>query len=233
MKMTKKKVFASALAVCMIAILSFGTLAWFNATDEVTNTFKVATNENDTDPTFSIKVSETDYETGTETTDGVIYWNVLPGDVIAKNPKIENTGDYDQWIRVSVTMTKANYWKQFGGSLKFTDLFEGSTYGLASNVGNTAEKWLLVANEVVADADGNAVWYLYLNTKLSPKDYVTVFEKVKIDEDFTLEEVLSLGGEFTITVKADALQSDNTGNNAVEAFAKVGWTEGAAFVDKD
>ena len=60
MKMTKKKVFVAALAICLIAIISMGTLAWFNATDDITNNFKVATDENDTDPTFSVKVSETD-----------------------------------------------------------------------------------------------------------------------------------------------------------------------------
>ena len=230
--MTKKKVFVVALAICLIAIISVGTLAWFNATDDVINNFKVATNENDTDPTFTVKVSETGLNNA-ETVDGNTYYNVLPGDVINKDPKITNTGDYTQWIRVSVTMTKANYWKNFGGSLKFTDLFTGSTYGLAANVGNTTEDWLLVENEVAPDANGNAVWYLYLNKELAPNDDEFLFKKVNIDEDFTLEEVETLGGEFSITVKADALQRENTGDNAVAAFDAVGWTAGTAFVDKD
>lgn len=233
MKMTKKKVFVAALAICLVAIISMGTLAWFNATDDITNTFKVATNENDTDPTFSVKVSETDLD-GNETEDGVTYYDVLPGDVIAKDPKITNTGDYAQWIRVTVTMTKANYWQQFGGSLDFTELFVGSTYGSAANAGvDDTHKWLLINNTVTPDADGNAVWYLYLNGVLYPEASEVLFNQVKIDEDFTLDEVLSLGGEFNITVKADALQRDNTGNNAVEAFNNVGWTAGTVFVDKD
>ena len=132
MKMTKKKVFVAALAICLIAIISMGTLAWFNATDDITNNFKVATDENDTDPTFSVKVSETDLD-GNETEDGVTYYNVVPGDVINKDPKITNTGDYTQWIRVSVTMTKADYWKNFGGSLKFTDIFKARTCANASS----------------------------------------------------------------------------------------------------
>ncbi len=231
-KMTKKKVVVIALAVCLIAILSMGTLAWFNANDEITNDFKVATDATVTDPEFSVKVTETALD-GTETADGVTYYNVVPGKVIDKDPKITNTGDYTQWIRVSVTMTKANYWKDFGGSLAFTDIFSGSTYGLAANVGNTAEKWLLVENTATPDANGNAVWYLYLNREFAAGSDEVVFNKVKIDEDFTLDEVLSLGGEFSITVKADALQRDNTGDNAVEAFANVGWTAGTVFVDKD
>jgi predicted ribosomally synthesized peptide with SipW-like signal peptide len=232
MKMTKKKVFVAALAICLIAIISMGTLAWFNATDDITNNFKVATDENDTDPTFSVKVSETDLD-GNETEDGVTYYNVVPGDVINKDPKITNTGDYTQWIRVSVTMTKADYWKNFGGSLKFTDIFEGSTYDYASNVGTATEKWLLVNNAVAPDANGNAVWYLYLNREFAPGSDEVLFTQVKIDEDFTLDEIKSLGSEFSITVKADALQRDNTGDNAVEAFATVGWSAGTEFADKD
>lgn len=232
MKMTKKKVFVAALAICLVAIISMGTLAWFNATDDITNNFKVATNENDTDPTFSVKVSETALD-GTETEDGVTYYGVVPGDVISKDPKITNTGDYTQWIRVSVTMTKANYWKDFGGSLAFTDIFDGSTYGLAANVGTATEKWLLVEDAVEPNVDGTAVWYLYLNREFAAGSDEILFTEVNIDEDFTLDEVMSLGGEFSINVKADALQRDNTGDNAVEAFANVGWTAGNAFVDKD
>ena len=232
MKMTKKKVFVAALAICLVAIISMGTLAWFNATDDITNNFKVATDENDTDPTFSVKVSETALD-GTETEDGVTYYDVVPGDVISKDPKITNTGDYTQWIRVSVTMTKANYWKDFGGSLAFTDIFDGSTYGLAANVGTATEKWLLVEDAVEPNADGTAVWYLYLNREFAAGSDEILFTEVNIDEDFTLDEVMSLGGEFSINVKADALQRDNTGDNAVEAFANVGWTAGTEFVDKD
>lgn len=232
MKLTKKKVFVTAVAISLFAILSMGTLAWFNATDDVTNTFKVATNEEDTDPTFTVEVSETDLD-GEKTLDGVTYYDVVPGDVIEKDPTIKNTGDYTQWIRVSVTMTKANYWSQYGGSLAFTDLFAGSTYGLASNVDTATENWLLVEDAVTPDANGNAVWYLYLNKELAVNEEAVLFEEVNIDEDFTLEEVLALGGEFNITVKADALQKDNTGDNAVEAFTNVGWTAGAAYVDED
>ena len=39
--MNKKKMLAIALAVCLIAILSFSTLAWFTDTEEVKNTFTV------------------------------------------------------------------------------------------------------------------------------------------------------------------------------------------------
>lgn len=232
MSKTKKKVFIIALIICLLAILSMGTMAWFTATDDVTNKFMVATDENITDPAFAVSVTETALD-GTVTDGGVTYYGVQPGDVIEKDPKITNTGDYAQWIRVSVTMTKADSWSEFGGSLKFTDVFSGSTYGLAANVGATNEKWLLVDNIVTPDANGNAVWYLYLNREFMPESDEVLFTEVHIDEDFTLDEVKSFGSEFSINVKAEAVQSANTGNNAVEAFANVGWTEGTAFVDED
>ena len=130
-------------------------------------------------------------------------------------------------------MTKADKWSAYGGSLAFTDVFAGSTYGLASNVGTATEKWLLVEDAVTPNADGNAVWYLYLNREFAPGSDEVLFTQVLIDEDFTLDEVLDLGGEFSVTVKAEAVQRDNTGDNAVEAFATVGWTAGTAFVDED
>lgn len=232
MKLTKKKVFVTAVAISLIAILSMGTLAWFNATDDVTNTFKVATNENDTDPTFKVEVSETDLN-GQKTLDGVTYYDVVPGDTIAKNPTIKNTGDYAQWIRASVTMTKADKWSAYGGSLKFTDVFAGSSYDVVANVATATANWLLVEETATPDANGDAVWYLYLNSELVKDAEAVLFEEVMIDEDFTLEEVMDLGGEFNISVKADALQKDNTGDNAVEAFANVGWTAGSVYVDED
>ena len=48
MKLTKKKVVSIALVVCLIAILSAGTLAWFSDDDAVTNKFFIADSEDDT-----------------------------------------------------------------------------------------------------------------------------------------------------------------------------------------
>ena len=233
MKLTKKKVFLIALAISLVAILSMGTLAWFNATSDITNDFMVATDENDTDPTFTVEVSETGLD-GQPTTTGNKYYDVVPGDVIDKDPTITNTGDYTQWIRVSVTMTEADDWAANGGSLKFTDIFAGSTYGLAADVATSTATWLLVDETVTADATtGEAVWYLYLREELEAGDAVVLFEEVSIEEDFTLDEIMGFGGDFSITVHADALQRDNTGNTAVEAFDNVGWDAGDAFVDTD
>lgn len=227
MKMTKKKVFAIALAICLFAVVSMGTLAWFNDSASITNTFKVATSETDTDPTFSVEVSETDLN-GQKTTEGVTYYDVLPGDTISKNPTVKNTGDYSQWIRVTVTLTKAQGWVDGGGSTKFTDIFAGSTYDLTTNVGNTSNTWLLVSDTTTV-ADDKATWYLYLNKSLSAGDSETLFTTVSIPGAFTQGDMAAFNNEFEVLVSADALQVDNTGANAVAAFSNVNWTDGAAY----
>ena len=68
MKMSKKKVFVTALALCLVAILSLGTLAWFNAADEITNRFMVADSDNDNVPDFSVEVWENEND-GDDTAD--------------------------------------------------------------------------------------------------------------------------------------------------------------------
>jgi len=61
MKMNKKKTLVVSLAVAMIAILSLGTLAWFNDSDTATNKFYVATSDEENvkpDDIFSVDVYE-------------------------------------------------------------------------------------------------------------------------------------------------------------------------------
>ena len=225
----KRRVFVVALAVCLIAILSVGSLAWFNDSKSIENDFKVNTSENDTNPEFSVKVSETDNVADGETATGNTYYNVLPGTVIAKDPKVTNTGDYTQWIRVKVTLSKAQGWIAGGGTLRWTELFEGATYGAANNAAAT-EDWLLVDNTAAVSGD-TATWYLYLNCELVPEATATLFTSVKIPTNFTQQEMAAFNNEFSINVVAEALQRANTGDSAVEAFANVGWTAGTDFQD--
>ena len=104
----KKKLFVAALAICLVAILSMGTLAWFTAQDDVTNKFYIASSD-DTDPDdiFSIDVKE-NTPAGDDDQDGYEYKDVLPNDVLKKEVIVENTGYYDQYVRVTVTVSVAD-----------------------------------------------------------------------------------------------------------------------------
>ena len=220
--MTKKRVFVVALAVCLLAILSVGSLAWFNDSDSITNDFFVGDSTNPNNKEFSVSVTETT---------GNTYYDALPGAPIAKDPKVTNTGDYTQWIRVKVTLSDAEKWAAGGGTLEFTKLFFGSTYGLVTDANSTAA-WLLESETAAVDATADtATWYLYLSDKLTPGEDGTVFTSVKVPENFTQQEMAAFNNDFSITVVAEALQYEHTGDTAYEAFTNVGWTAGTDYQD--
>ena len=87
-------------------------------------------------------------------------------------------------------------------------------------VGFDATKWDNISREY--DAAANTVTYVLYYTEVleSGKD-ITLFEQVKIPESLTVAEAAAFNGGFTITVKAQAVQTENVGNNAFEAFETV------------
>lgn len=97
--MNKKKVLSLALAVCMIAMLSFGTLAYFTDSDKVTNTFTIGSVEIETKEEFTqnsqlIPVSS----------------NATPEDddnFVKKVVSVENTGKNPAYVRTFVAVPKA------------------------------------------------------------------------------------------------------------------------------
>lgn len=215
MKMNKKKVLVTALAVSLIAILSLGTLAWFNAKDEITNTFKVADSDGEGTPDFSVDVWENDPANPTvKDQDGVTYEEIAPGDVLAKNPKVENTGDYDQWVRVYVTFDEWSTIKAACDRLNLTD-------DLRTWLDVDATAWTKGTEApIVAD---NAITYVYYyNYKLVEDGTAVLFNHVSIPEEFEQEDMGYVSGNFTIKVKAEAIQADNNGTTAQEGFAN--WT---------
>ncbi len=211
MKMTKKKVFVTALAVCLIAIISMGTLAWFNASDEITNKFLVADSDGDGTPDFKVDVFETDPETGDKTQDGITYKNIAPGDELAKDPQVCNLGDYDQWIRMYVTFDE---WSVIEAACK--------NQGISADV----SKWLTInetnwiADGYTIDEENDTITYVYyLNRKLTPGTSEILFKTVTIPGEFEQNDMTFASNDFSINIKAEAIQADNTGANAQYAFA--------------
>ena len=232
--MNKKKLFSLALAVIMIAILSFGTLAWFSDDDSVTNNFYIASSD-DTDPDdiFSVDVWENTPD-GDKDQDGYEYKDVLPGDVLKKEVSVENTGYYDQYVRVTVTVSDAAAWmevlKANGAAPKLEQIVEG--YDPNANV------WVGTSREVDAENDTLVYTLYYRNILLGDQesiydnggvhsDVVQVFTAVKIPASMTVEQAAKFESNFQITVKAEAVQTENlgldrsAGDGAKEAFAVV------------
>ena len=204
MKMTKKKVFVAALAVCLVAILSLGTLAWFTATDEVDNIFKVST-DSEQKPDFKLdlfehkanedgKIDDTEVEANT-------YNNVAPGNQLFKDPTVRNDGQYDMWVRISVTLDDYAAW----------EAILGDGYDFSAILTGVSTDWSLDRSTI-----GTDTLVYYKDAELAVGDTSTLFTGVAIPgEEFT---VTNMPTEFNLTIVADAIQSDNTGNSAKAAF---------------
>lgn len=223
MKLNKKKVFVAALAVCLVAIISMGTLAWFSDSDFVKNDFMITDSTvTNPDEVFSVDIYETkvdengnvvtDANGKPETTDaGNTYDNIAPGDVLTKDPTVKNTGTYNQWVRVKVTLTNAENWLALFQKYNLTlnDLF--------TNIDSDA--WVGVEDYTI---NGGAMTFTYyLKEQLAPNQTVTLFDKVTIPEIFDQTDIYAVK-EFALTFVAEAVQVENTKDNAVDAFAFVG-----------
>jgi predicted ribosomally synthesized peptide with SipW-like signal peptide len=222
--MSKKKVLSLSLVVIMIAILSLSSLAWFNDTDSVKNEFYIATSDDPSDPDdiFSVDIWEPVDKNG----DGVIsddekeqtglkFENILPGSSFDKEPTVENTGAYDQYIRVVVTLSDAKAWmKILGPGYDLSTIF----------VGHDEDLWTRSGNSGVKGED--LVYVYYLDKVLKPDETVALFTDVKLPTSLTQQEMAELNGGFELTIRADAIQTENLGDGvdtAQEAFAAANW----------
>lgn len=227
--MSKKKLLSLALVMIMIAILSFSTLAWFNDKDEVTNKFMVATSGDPSDPDdiFSVDVWEEVDTDGDGNPDagkpgedvdggGAEFKNILPGAKYVKKPVVENTGAYDQYIRVVVTVSDGKAWLDtFGSRYDLTNIFEG----------HDETVWTRASGEYIA-ADDELVYVYYLNKALKPTETATLFTHVKLPTSLTQQQMAKLNGGFELNIRADAIQTENLGDGvdtAAEAFVAANW----------
>ena len=221
MKLNKKQVFTLALAVCLLAILSFSTLAWFTDSDDVTNRFHVATSTQDPDDIFSVDVMEkidTDgdgvidatVDIGDVPNGGFDYQDIYPSAELVKEPIVVNTGAYDQYVRMNVTIDKQ--WDTLVGDL--TQTLKGYDDTVWTFSGKTED-------------NGKVTYTYYLNRVLVHSDTAgagreTLFTHVVIPAELTQADMATLdSGMFTMTIVAEAVQADNTGDNAIDAFTLV------------
>jgi predicted ribosomally synthesized peptide with SipW-like signal peptide len=210
--MRRRKILAAAAAVCVAAVLSFGTIAYFTASDSVTNQFMVASYDPDEpidpDNQFSIRVYETD-EDG-QTTTGKTYEGIVPGDALAKDPTVQNTGKYSQWVRMSVTVTNAEAWMEICARHGITDLTE--------MFGGYSEKiWTRYDAPVYDSQEDTLTYVFYLDNVLKADETAVLFTTFTVPASLEVEDMVELA-EFQILISADAIQSANTGASAKTAF---------------
>lgn len=225
MKLNKRKVFVVALAICLVAVLSFGTLAWFTDSDSVTNNFMTATSDDDTaDDVFNVDIYETvknddgssEIVVGKDTVGGdYTYDGVLPGDKLVKAPVVANTGEYAQFVRVKVTVSDAAAW---------TAIFADYGYELENLFvvdDQFDNRWDREIAETTTDNDAITFVYYYKDV-LEAGASVNFFDAVTLPGELTKEDLINeIGADgFSITLVAEAIQSANTGATAQEAFTK-------------
>ena len=214
MRMTKKKVIALALVVCLIAILSLSSLAWFTDDDSVTNKFQIAGSEDaNPDDIFSVDVWEKADPTSNEKDqDGITYPDILPGDDLYKEVNVENTGKYPQYARVIVTVSDASIWQEIYGET-FVPLNK-----IATDLSGDFMEWSITSDEV----KDTLVYVLYYEKVLEPAAIANLFTNVHIPEALDRDQAAKMAGGFDINVVAEAVQTENVGANAAEAFETVG-----------
>ncbi len=214
--MNKRRILVVSLAVCLIAILAFTSIAVFTDSKTVTNVFKATSGDGPTPPQpediFGVKLYETDITKNEGiTTKGNTYEEILPAQRLTKDPTVENTGIHPEYVRLIVTVDNAAAWQAACARHKITDL---------ATIFNGFNKDWERKSEYVDEKNDTLTYVYYLNTELAPKATSTLFESVTIPADFDVDDMVSLAS-FNLTVEAQAIQSEHIGcDNAFDAFAK-------------
>ena len=208
MQNKKSKVLVIALIISLVAIISLGSLAWFTAKDDVTNTIKLADD-------FEITVFEHDFNDPNTavTTEGVTYTGIMPGQTIKKDPTVKNTGTHPEWVRVNVTLSHYDeVWKSLVASgTDLTTIFDGYDATIWEQADGTP---VVTAANMETGAPSTVTITFYLRNKLEPYSDTTnnqykLFDSVTIPGKLTSKQAAAMNGQFTIKVEAEAIQAEN------------------------
>ena len=91
-------------------------------------------------------------------------------------------------------------------------------------VGHDEDLWTRSGDSGVKGED--LVYVYYLDKVLKPDETVALFTDVKLPTSLTQQEMAELNGGFEMTIRADAIQTENLGDGvdtAQEAFAAANW----------
>lgn len=241
MKWNKRKVFISALAICLVSIVSFGTLAWFTDSASIKNDFVIGGDGN----VFNVKIyqkvpaptqqdpnavykDEDGLNHGYDPTNQYVNYSenrqeVRPGASIPKDMWVYNDGQHDMYIRVKVTVNKAEKWKEILGS---DDL--GALLGLS---GAPDSSWVRNAADTVEDTVNDTVTYVYYyDGVVAPSEEYQFLKTVEIPESLEVNDVVEMSKAFSVSFVAEAVQAhemlanydaNDQAANAVASFAMV------------
>ena len=162
----------------------------------------VATSDDkDPDDIFSLDLWENTPDKEKEQV-GHVYEDILPGSDLKKEVFVENTGYYDQYIRVVVTVTNADAWiAALGNGYDLGTMF----------VGHDEDLWTRMAPGVYDAATNTYTMTFYLEKILKADETACLFEKLVIPTQLTQEDMVFIGGSFSLYITAEEVQTENLG----------------------
>lgn len=206
-KMRKKLALVAATVALGAFLVVGGTLAWFTASTDATNTISVG----GVSLTLKEDLPNTDSTTwqakkiDSETVKGIEYSNIQPGDEIIKNPTIEYTGKSEGYVRYQILVSGIDV-EKYGDKITFVRKAKGD---------NPAVEIKLNALKTGND-------YYYVETPMKEKDEFIIFDQVKFDDSLGnsfAKDFNESGAKFDVKIVVEAIQTANTGKDAEAAFA--------------
>ena len=216
--MKKKRVLIVALVICLLAILSYGTLAWFTAEDEVTNTFTIGSVDIDVveefdPPEAMIPVVDTEDPESDP-------------NFVNKDASVKNTGKNPAYVQMFVAVPKA---LDDAGAFHYVEANTGdwtkqNTVAMATIEGVLCNVYCYRYNGVLASEveTSDVITGAYLDAALDLREVDGVARFVMGDmviTDYTVGEVIN------VYVAAQAIQSEGfaDADSALNTFANHPW----------
>lgn len=205
--MKKKKVLIVALVICLLAILSYGTLAWFTAEDEVTNEFTIGS--------VDIEVKET--FTPPDAMLPIVNVNDPAADdnYINKDVWVENTGKNPAYIQVFIAVPKA---LDDAGAFHYEEVITSD--------------WIKQATVATATIDGvlcNIYCYRYNSVLAAGEKTSDVITGAYLDAALDMREIDGVN-HFVMN---GTVITDYTVGDAINVYVAAQAIQSEGFTDKD
>ena len=220
---SKKKVFALALATCVIVLsIASSSIAYFTDTAKFTNTFTAGN--------VKIELSEAKVQKNTTTGDveaidattnritatsgadaSQDYGSLFPKQSIYKDPTIKNTGSEAAYIGAIITITSTNDFGNAIAAANITDFIKGLPQAANATV------------KIVDTAKGYTLYVVY-KAAVTSTNSVVVFSGLSVPATWGNTEMGYVNG-LNIVVDAYAVQTAGMGTDAYAALKTAFTTE--------
>lgn len=200
----KKKLTAVALIVCMLAIMLVGaSLAYFTDEDEATNTFTVGNVQIDlVEPSWDAEGIEDAPQ-------------VYPGEALAKDPIVKNTGANPCFVRIKVEGLNC-----LGENLLITYETENVSGALGENWVKGADGYYYFTKVLTSVDDKDSEWNVGL-----PTETTALFDHIRIPTNLTNEDGAEFADKYDVDITAEAIQAQG----AMASWSQVKAMDAAAI----